>query len=49
MDSSAFNRLGDCYAWLRWFFFAFVFFAVFGTWKLTELVYWAVTHVRVTW
>lgn len=30
-------------------FLALCIFVPLGLWKLGELVYWAVTHVRVTW
>lgn len=29
--------------------FALILFVPLGLWKLGELIYWLVTHVRVTW
>lgn len=29
--------------------FAFAVLSILGFWKLGEIIYWAVTHVRVSW
>ncbi len=46
MDSGAFRGLGETMAVM---FFGMAALSILGLWKLGELVYWLVTHVRVMW